>query len=127
MDTVCSFLNALYSVRSQGDEDKCCWVPSKRRSFEVRTFYKVLLSNVDYSFPWKSIRRSKAPLRVAFFTWTTYLGKILTMDNLHERHIIVIDWCCMCKKSGKTPDQVFFHCDIARDLWNLVFRMFGVE
>jgi hypothetical protein len=47
--------------------------PSKRQSFEVRTFYKVFLSNVDYSFPWKSFWRSKATLRVAFFTWTSSL------------------------------------------------------
>jgi hypothetical protein len=44
--------------------------------------FKNLLPNVSYSFPWKSIWRSKAPLRVAFFTLTVFLGKILTMDNL---------------------------------------------
>jgi hypothetical protein len=54
----------------------------KKRSFEVKSFYKVLLPNVDSSFPWKSIWRTKAPLRLAFedllenFNWTTSLGKI---------------------------------------------------
>jgi hypothetical protein len=62
------------------------------------TFYKVLLPNVDYSFPWKSSCRSKAPLGVAFFKWSTSLGKILTMDNLCKHHIIVMDWYCICKK-----------------------------
>jgi hypothetical protein len=68
------FFSSLYSVKSQGDEDKCCWVPSKRQSFEVK-FYKVL-PNAEYFFPWKNIWRCKDPLRVTFFTWTTFLGRI---------------------------------------------------
>jgi hypothetical protein len=27
-------------------------------------------------------------------------GKILTMDNLKNRHICIVEWCCMCKVSG---------------------------
>jgi hypothetical protein len=49
------------------------------------------------------------------------------MDNLHKWHIIAIDWCCICKKTEENPDHLLLHCDIARDLWNLVLRMFGVE
>jgi hypothetical protein len=30
VDTVSSFLNAQYSGRSRGNEDKYCWVPSKK-------------------------------------------------------------------------------------------------
>jgi hypothetical protein len=37
-----------------------------------------------------------------------------------------MDWCCMCKKSGKTHDYLLFQCYVARDLWNMVFQMFGV-
>jgi hypothetical protein len=25
--------------------------------------------------------------------------KILTIDNLRKRHVIVVDWCVMCKKN----------------------------
>jgi hypothetical protein len=56
VDTITFFFSTLYSVRRiRGDEDKCCWVPSKRRYFEVKIFYKVLLPNVNHSGPWKSI------------------------------------------------------------------------
>jgi hypothetical protein len=52
VDVVSSLFNALYSVRlGQGNENKLCWSPSKTRSFEVKTFYKVLLPIVDFSFP----------------------------------------------------------------------------
>jgi hypothetical protein len=37
-------------------------------------------------------------LRVAFFAWLATLGKILNMDNLEKKRVIVINWwCCMCK------------------------------
>jgi hypothetical protein len=39
------------------------------------------------------------------FVWTTTLGKILTLDNLRKRNIVVIKWCCMCKKSGEPIDH----------------------
>ena len=32
----------------------------------------------------------------------------------------------MCKVDGETTDHLFLHCSIARDLWDLVFSMFGV-
>jgi hypothetical protein len=65
--------------------------------------------------------QSKVPLRVAFFTCSVALGKILTIDNLRKRNLIVIDWCCMCKKSEKTIDYFLLHYEVARALWNFVF------
>jgi hypothetical protein len=52
VDFISSFFNVLYSNRvgREGD-DRSCWTPSKRRSFEVKSFYKVILSKVDSSFP----------------------------------------------------------------------------
>jgi hypothetical protein len=58
-------------------------------------------------------------------TWTA-LGKILTLDNLCKIHTIVMELCYMCKKIGKTLNHLL-HCDIARDLGNLIFQMFGVK
>jgi hypothetical protein len=91
----------------EGD-DRLCWTLSNGISFEVKSFYKVLLPNVDSLVSWKSIWRTKAPLKWAFFIWTAYVGKILTLDNLCKRHIIMIEWCCTCKKSGKTLNHLFF-------------------
>jgi hypothetical protein len=69
-----SVLYILLRVREMKISAVACWVPSKRRSFEVK-FYKVL-PNAEYFFPWKNIWRCKDPLRVTFFTWTTFLGRI---------------------------------------------------
>jgi hypothetical protein len=47
-------------------------------------FYNVLV--LPDSIPVPSL-----PLKVMFFAWLAALGKILTMDNLKKRHIIVVD------------------------------------
>jgi hypothetical protein len=61
----------------------------------VRLFYSVRTPHDSTSFPWKRNWRSKAPLKVFFFffglAWLAALGKILPLDNLRKRHIIVVD------------------------------------
>ena len=73
------------------------------------------------------ICQSKVPPRVAFFSWSASLGKILTIDNLHKRHVIVLDWCYMCKRCEKLVDHLLLHCSIASELWSLVFCLFGIQ
>lgn len=41
---------------------------------------------------------------------------ILTMDNLSRRRMIVIDWCCLCKKSEETINHLLLRCAVARAL-----------
>jgi hypothetical protein len=53
----------------------------------------------------------------SFFVWTAALGRILTLDNLRKRHIIVMDWYCMCKNSGESIDHLLLYCGVARELW----------
>jgi hypothetical protein len=68
-----------------------------------------------------------APTRVAFFVWIAALGKILTHDNLRKRNVVVIEWCCMRKKSGESIEHLLLHCKVARNLWSYIFTLFGVE
>ena len=65
--------------------------------------------------------------RVAFFSWSASLGKILTTDNLHKRRVLVLDWCYMCKKCGESVDHLLLHCTIACEMWSLVFCLFGIH
>ena len=66
------------------------------------------------------------PSRVAFFVWNAALGKILTTDNLRKRGCVVLDWCYMCRKNGESVDHLLLHCDVARGLWDEIFRRVGV-
>ena len=69
----------------------------------------------------------RSPLELLFFVWTTALGNILTIDNLRKRHILILDWCCMCKINGESIDHLFIHCSIDFDLWSMVFTLFGIH
>jgi hypothetical protein len=106
--------------------DKIWWVPNKKGKFEVKSFYSILNSSISFHFPWKSIWRTKAPPWVAFFVWSTALGKILTLDNLKRRNIVLVNRCGMCKKEEESIDHLLLHCVRAQFLWNAFFSRFGL-
>jgi hypothetical protein len=33
----------------------------------------------------------------------------------------------MCKVDGESVDNLFLHCVMARELWNMVFSLFGIQ
>jgi hypothetical protein len=60
------------------------------------------------SFPWGSIWKVKSPFeRFFFFVWTAALGKILTLYNMRKSRIIVVELCCMCRRTGESIDNLF--------------------
>ena len=69
----------------------------------------------------------KVPPRVAFFSWTAVLGKILTIDALRKRRLITVDWCCMCKHNWENVDHLLLHCRLAREIWSMVFALLGLQ
>jgi hypothetical protein len=121
-------MDLLYSLSLRGvGEDQLCWRHAPQEGFTVKCYYQCLSPPSLWSFPWKSIWKVKVSPRVAFFSWTATMGRILTIDNLRKRYIIIVDWCCMCKVSGESVDHLLLHCSIAWELWSLVFSMFGVN
>jgi hypothetical protein len=56
----------------------------------------------------------------------TALGKILRIDNLRKRNVVVVEWCYMCKTSGESIDQLLIHCEVARALLSSTLNLFGV-
>ena len=97
--------------------DMMCWSGSSKEGFQVKSYYRALLPSADRYVPWKSIWKTKAPPRVAFFVWAAALVHILATDNLRRRHVIVLDWCCMCKKNGESISHLLLHCLAAREVW----------
>ena len=118
----------VYSLKVRGvGLDKVCWKPARSwGSFEVRSFY-LSFYPPTLSFPWRLVGQSKVPPKVAFFSWSASLVKILTTNNLHRRTIIVLDWCYMCKRWGELVDHLLLHCPIAYELWSFVFCLFGLH
>ena len=66
-------------------------------------------------------------LRVSFFLWSATWGKILTIDNLNKRGLLLVNWFCMCWCNGETVDHLLINCEIAHTLWSEVFMIFGIH
>ena len=54
------------------------------------------------------------------------LGKILTANNLRKRGIVIMEWRLMCKMYGENANHLFSHCEMAKELWCMIFCIFGV-
>ena len=122
-----SFYRRLYACKLRGEgKDKLWWLPSRKGIFEVKSYYRELSPRGSLSFPWKSVWRSQAPLRVAFFIWTAVRSKILTLDNLGMRGMIVVNRCWLCEMEGESVDHLLLHCVVACGLWNAFFSRFGL-
>jgi hypothetical protein len=122
-----AFYKCLYEYKMQGEgRDKLWWMPSRKGVFEVKTFYRALSPHGAVSFPWKSVWKSKAPPRVAFFVWTAMHNKILTLDNIGRRGLVVVNRCWLCESDVESVDHLLLHCAVARDLWITFFARFGL-
>lgn len=64
--------------------------------------------------------KPKAPTRLSFFIWTATLGKILTVNNLQMRQVVVVDW-------WEDYWSLLLHCPVAQELWKMVCTLFGVH
>jgi hypothetical protein len=127
LDTMNSFMELIYSTNLDGNGvDTLCWQQKSKGRFTVRSFYRCLSPTPSLVFPWKGVWNPKVPPRVAFFLWTTVLGKILTADNLRKRKIVIVTWCCMCKDDGESIGHLFIHCPVVKELWDAVLSLFGV-
>jgi hypothetical protein len=126
VEVLASFYKCLYDCKLRGvGADKLWWLHSRKGVFEVKSFYRALSPSRSSSFPWKSIWRTKAPHRVAFLAWTAALGKILTVDNLRRKGMVVVNRCGLCEADEESVDHLLLHCGTARVLWNAFFARFG--
>jgi hypothetical protein len=71
--------------------------------------------------------QTQAPLIEAFFAWSAALGKILIVDNLYERHDVIVDRYCLYKRNMESVDHLLLHCDVASALCNSLFTRFGLS
>uniref|UniRef100_A0A2N9FMM0 Reverse transcriptase domain-containing protein n=1 Tax=Fagus sylvatica TaxID=28930 RepID=A0A2N9FMM0_FAGSY len=92
LESLTSFMDLLYSCHMERvGEDRLGWRSRPSKGFTVKNFYHCLCPSPSASFPWKFIWKAKVPPRIAFFSWTAALGKLLTIDNLRKRNLIIID------------------------------------
>lgn len=61
---------------------------------------------------------------IVYHNRRNYVTKWMLKRICMKRHIIVIYWCYLCKKSGETVNHLLLHCEWASVLWNSIFGLF---
>ena len=120
------FFELLYKhLPSSHGGDRVLWMPTMSWIFEVHSYYNALGVFTCHSFPRKRIWGARQSLFILFW-WIAVVGKILTIDNLHKRHLLLVDWCCMCKRSGESIHHLPLHCSLQQIFDHLFLHCCGI-
>jgi hypothetical protein len=92
----------------------------REHSSRLVAIFEVCLGLLRFLFRGNSFG-NLASLLVLLFFFFRALGKILTVDNLRRRHIVVLDWCCICKCNGESVDHLLLQCPIAYEMCSMLF------
>lgn len=119
---VCDYedkIKVLASQKVNNSPDQICWLLEKKQCFTVRSYYKFLVEGAAVgfqNFPWKQIWKTKVPPRVAFFAWEACWGKILSLDKLRARGLIIVNGCHLCLNAEESCNHPLLWSPIAQSL-----------
>ena len=109
-------------------EDKLVLKGGKPSLYSVKLLYEVLNRTEAETrpFPALSVWNTMVPLKVGFFAWEAYWGKVMTLDQLKKRGRSLANRCYLCEEEEETLNHLLVHCSKARMLWELIFGYSGV-
>ncbi|GJV28719.1 RNA-directed DNA polymerase, eukaryota, reverse transcriptase zinc-binding domain protein [Tanacetum coccineum] len=120
---LCDMLNEIGQLNIDVNEDTCTWSLGPNGTFTVKDArYRIdqnILPTLAHATTWdKSI-----PRKVNVFMWRLSLDRLPHRLNLSSRGMdIPAISCPSCNANVESANHVFFECDIATDMWKLVFR-----
>ncbi|GJS60222.1 RNA-directed DNA polymerase, eukaryota, reverse transcriptase zinc-binding domain protein, partial [Tanacetum coccineum] len=116
-------LNEIGQLNIDVNKDTCTWSLGPNGTFTVKnTRYRIdqnILPTLAHATTWdKSI-----PRKVNVFMWRLSLDRLPHRLNLSSRGMdIPAISCPSCNANVESANHIFFECDIATDMWKLVFR-----
>lgn len=66
------------------------------------------------------------PLEVKMFGWVAGLQKILTINNLRLRKMIIVNACPLCLSDVESINHLLLHCKFSYQIWMHFFPFLGV-
>ena len=100
---------------------------SSAGNFLVKSLNKVLDGSRDVTFPHWFIWNYWVHSKVSFFAWEAAWGRILTLDMLKRRGIVLANKCFLCEEMEEAIDHLLLHCSKARLLWDLLLAIVRVN
>ena len=118
------FLHFLHSRKIRPlQEDRLLLKESTSDGFSVRLMYRQLAHSAPTEFPAWSIWNPIVPPKLGFFAWEASWGKVLTLDQLKRRGILLANWCFLGEHDEETIDHLLIHCSRAKMLWDLLLSI----
>ena len=65
--------------------------------------------------------------KISFFAWEATWGKALTLDMVQKRGRALANRCFMCLEKEETINHLLLYCSRTKELWDLLFTLFGVS
>ncbi|GJW89312.1 RNA-directed DNA polymerase, eukaryota, reverse transcriptase zinc-binding domain protein [Tanacetum coccineum] len=121
---LCDMLNEIGQLNIDVNEDTCTWSLGPNGTFTVKDArYRIdqnILPTLAHATTWdKSI-----PRKSMLFMWRLSLDRLPHRLNLSSRGMDISAISCpSCNANVESANHVFFECDIATDMWKLVFKM----
>ncbi|RVW31827.1 putative ribonuclease H protein [Vitis vinifera] len=83
---------------------------------------KRVFEDVEDTVSWTETKSAK----ISFFAWEATWGKALTLDLVQKRGWALANRCFMCLEKEENINHLLLHCSRTRELWDLLFALFGV-
>ena len=78
-------------------------------------------------FPFNIMWNLWVLMKVSFFAWEAFQGRILFMDQLKRRGWSLPSRCFMYKAEEESTNRLLLHDPKATMIWQLIFALFGVQ
>ena len=108
-------------------EDKILLKNDKEKGFSVKSMYRCFDPSPASDFLYRLIWNPVVPPKIGVFAWEATWGKVLTLDQLKRRGMILVNRCFMCEEDEENIDHLLIHCKRAQMLWNLLLSIFGIS
>ena len=88
------FLHFLHNKKIRPfQEDRLLLKETMTYGLSVRLMYRKLMHSLPTDFPFRSIWNPIVPPKLGFFAWEVSWGKVLTLDQLKRRGILLANRC----------------------------------
>ncbi|XP_058082428.1 uncharacterized protein LOC131230536 [Magnolia sinica] len=121
------FIHASLPVHSESDS--IIWNLEKSSIFSVRSLYNFLINSrsasIKYTphFCWKY----PVPPKLSAFTWLVCKKKILTIDNLRKRGMVLTNICLCCMRDEEYVNHLLLHCPFISEIWPDLLLRFNMS
>ncbi|GKE58687.1 RNA-directed DNA polymerase, eukaryota, reverse transcriptase zinc-binding domain protein, partial [Tanacetum coccineum] len=123
-----SLKNLIKDVKLSDHRDTWTWIPDIAKGFSVASVRQLIDSCLSMGNPQATRWIQAIPIKANVFLWRLFLNKLPSRVNLDKKGIDLDSLICpVCNEDVETVNHLFFSCDMAKDLWSLLARWWGLD